>query len=222
MVSVFDVSQTDGKSIPELETQEKIDALPDEMIGLSEMHEYGYTWNEILPLTKEKALALFEHALPLYVLNEDSSETTVEDKTQTQGATLEAVYEKFNIDHPVDYKGHSLSVSDIVVLHQDGENTAHFVDSFGFTTLPEFLKEQATELEAVQEEMQDTFGQSVQKMEINLFVGDALMNMFYPTVSMLYVDEQEMLSSAKHISELGDKTIYFGHGKPKQNRDWIK
>ncbi len=55
-----------------------------------------------------------------------------------------------------------------------------------------------------------------------LFVGDALMNMFYPTVSMLYVDEQEMLSSAKYISELGEKTIYFGHGKPKPNRKWAK
>ncbi len=51
-----------------------------------------------------------------------------------------------------------------------------------------------------------------------LFVGDALMNMFYPTVSMLYVDEQKMLSSAKYIGESGEKTIYFGHGKPKQNR----
>lgn len=60
------------------------------------------------------------------------------------------------------------------------------------------------------------------KVEGNLFVGDALMNMFYPTVSMLYVDEQEMLSSAKYISELGDKTIYFGHGKPKRNRKWVK
>lgn len=60
------------------------------------------------------------------------------------------------------------------------------------------------------------------EIEDNLFVGDALMNMFYPTVSMLYVDEQEMLSSAKHISELGDKTIYFGHGKPKRNRKWVK
>lgn len=55
-----------------------------------------------------------------------------------------------------------------------------------------------------------------------LFVGDALMNMFYPTVSMLYVDEQEMLSTAKNISELGERTIYFGHGKPKQNRKWVK
>ncbi len=56
----------------------------------------------------------------------------------------------------------------------------------------------------------------------NLFVGDALMNMFYPTVSMLYVDEQEMLSSAKYIRESGAKTIYFGHGKPKRNRNWVK
>ncbi len=60
------------------------------------------------------------------------------------------------------------------------------------------------------------------EIEDNLFVGDALMNMFYPTVSMLYVDEQEMLSSAKYISGLGEKTIYFGHGKPKQNREWVK
>lgn len=60
------------------------------------------------------------------------------------------------------------------------------------------------------------------ELENNLFIGDALMNMFYPTVSMLYVDEQEMLSSAKYISELGDKTIYFGHGKPKQNQKWVK
>lgn len=60
------------------------------------------------------------------------------------------------------------------------------------------------------------------EVENNLFVGDALMNMFYPTVSMVYVDEQEMLSSAKYISGLGDKTIYFGHGKPKRNREWVK
>lgn len=60
------------------------------------------------------------------------------------------------------------------------------------------------------------------KMEDCLFVGDALMNMFYPTTSMLYTEEQEMLESARYISELGEKTIYFGHGKPKRNRKWIK
>ena len=58
---------------------------------------------------------------------------------QTQSETLEAIYTKFNIDHPADYKAHSLSVSDIVVLHENGENTAHFVDSFGFTELPKFM-----------------------------------------------------------------------------------
>lgn len=60
------------------------------------------------------------------------------------------------------------------------------------------------------------------EVENNLFVGDALMNMFYPTVSMLYVDEKEMLSSARYISGLEDKTIYFGHGKSKRNREWVK
>lgn len=55
-----------------------------------------------------------------------------------------------------------------------------------------------------------------------LFVGDALMNMFYPAVSILYTDEEKMLASAKYIGELGEKTIYFGHGKPKQNRKWVK
>ena len=58
---------------------------------------------------------------------------------QTQSETLEVIYTKFNIDHPADYKAHSLSVSDIVVLHENGENSAHFVDSFGFTELPKFM-----------------------------------------------------------------------------------
>ena len=60
---------------------------------------------------------------------------------QLQGEKLNALFEKFNIDHPADYKGHSLSVSDIVVLHENGKNSAHFVDSFGFTELPDFMHE---------------------------------------------------------------------------------
>ena len=55
-----------------------------------------------------------------------------------------------------------------------------------------------------------------------LIVGDALMNMFYPTVSMLYHDKQAMLESAERISGLKDRTIFFGHGKPVQNRNWTK
>lgn len=55
-----------------------------------------------------------------------------------------------------------------------------------------------------------------------LFVGDALMNMFYPTISMLYTDKEKMLESEKRIGEMGSKTIYFGHGKQKRNRRWVK
>ena len=58
------------------------------------------------------------------------------------GTSLEDIYTRFNIDHPKDFKGHSLSVSDVVVLHQDGQDAAHFVDSVGFREVPEFLQEQ--------------------------------------------------------------------------------
>ena len=223
-----------------IDAQAEIDALPDSMVGVSEMQEYGYTWNEMLPLTQERALELFDDDLSVYLLHTDGSETTVSDRKQitehdgmcgiekgdwlnerklqmmqeelsesdsnreaqllygntdkygiyqlkddpeldnfrfegteslkrmgitkynfdavlpenyklvymgeltelqgqTQSETLEAIYTKFNIDHPADYKAHSLSVSDIVVLHENGENSAHFVDSFGFTELPKFM-----------------------------------------------------------------------------------
>lgn len=55
-----------------------------------------------------------------------------------------------------------------------------------------------------------------------LIVGDALMNMFYPTVSMLFHDKSEMLDSAGRISRLGNRIIYFGHGKPVPNKQWVK
>ena len=322
-----------------IDAKAEIDALPDPMIGLSEMREYGYQWDEMLPLTQEKALELFEHDLPVYLLHTDGTESLAEsrerieehegifgveketwnkalkqqtkitlilmdeqereytypypvvavdieemggDRTavfktsepisdtdvaeihnafygtdlefeiekelgitwvesinyedgsvitpemarkeqllyastdkygiyqlkpnleldslrfegteslkrmgitkdnfdaikpenytllyvgelselqkETQGATLEAIFEKFNLDHPEDFRGHSLSVSDIVVLHQNGQNTAHFVDFFGYTEIPDFLREQTPE----KEEMQDTSGHNVQKTE---------------------------------------------------------
>lgn len=58
--------------------------------------------------------------------------------------------------------------------------------------------------------------------EKHLIVGDALMNMFYPTVSMLYNDKTVMLQSAKKISAMGNRTIYFGHGGPTENKLWTK
>ena len=287
--------------------QAEIDALPDPMIGLSEMREYGYTWNEMLPLTQEKALELFDHDLPVYLLHNDGSETTVDDRKQimehegifgiekgdwenerklrsmqaelsdnqinkeaqllygssdkygiyqlkhnpeldhlrfegteslkrmgitkdnfdvikpenyeliyvgelselqeqTQGETLEAIYEQFNIAHPEDYRGHSLSVSDIVVLHQNGKNSAHFVDSFGFTRLPDFMQT----LEGVKEQEVeiDTSGHDVQKSEPEkqeqqtsdntLEDGDEIID--------LGDEKEQVLADMKKSLELGEET----------------
>ena len=287
--------------------QAEIDALPDPMIGLSEMREYGYTWNEMLPLTQEKALELFDHDLPVYLLHNDGSETTVDDRKQimehegifgiekgdwenerklrsmqaelsdnqinkeaqllygssdkygiyqlkhnpeldhlrfegteslkrmgitkdnfdvikpenyeliyvgelselqeqTQGETLEAIYEQFNIAHPEDYRGHSLSVSDIVVLHQNGKNSAHFVDSFGFTRLPDFMQT----LEGVKEQEAeiDTSGHDVQKSEPEkqeqqtsdntLEDGDEIID--------LGDEKEQVLADMKKSLEIGEET----------------
>ncbi len=210
--------------------EKEIDTLPDGMVGLSEMHEYGYSWDEMLPLTKDRASELFGEDVSVYQLYSDGSETLVEDKEALQAhdglfgvqkddwsaylefqsikqeledsepnreaqllygnegrfgiyqlkdteetrdirfmamdylemkgipvsrenytlvyteelresMSLEDIFTKFNIDHPADYTGHSLSVSDVVVLHQDGENTSHYVDSVGYREIPEFTKE---------------------------------------------------------------------------------
>ena len=60
----------------------------------------------------------------------------------TPDMTLGRIWEVFNTDHPKDFKGHSLSISDVVVLHQNGQDTAHYVDSYGYTEIPQFLQEQ--------------------------------------------------------------------------------
>lgn len=54
----------------------------------------------------------------------------------------------------------------------------------------------------------------------NFIVGDALMNIFYPSKSMLYNNLEEMEKSAAKIFKSGAKTIYFGHGRPVNNRKW--
>lgn len=54
---------------------------------------------------------------------------------------LYTLYERFNIHSPDDFRGHSLSVSDVIVLDVDGKKTAYYVDSFGFTEIEEFFKE---------------------------------------------------------------------------------
>ena len=64
-----------------------------------------------------------------------------------------------------------------------------------------------------------SIGVDVEQRE--LLVGDALMNMLYPAASLLYNDRVEMLESARKIAKMGERTIWFGHGKPAVNRDWV-
>ena len=76
--------------------------------------------------------------------------------------SLEDIYTCFNIDHPKDFKGHSLSVSDVVVLHQNGQDAAHYVDSFGYKEVPEFLQEQTQQPEKINplKHVEDTIEQN--------------------------------------------------------------
>lgn len=87
----------------------------------------------------------------------------------TEEDTLDSIYERFNIDRPEDFKGHSLSVSDIVVMNRDGEVKAYFVDSFGFAEVtedflgrvyerPEEIREAAFEIEDRYLEIHETDG----------------------------------------------------------------
>ena len=68
---------------------------------------------------------------------------------------LEAIFSKFNTDRPEDFTGHSLSVSDVVVIEQDGQPQAHFVDSFGFKDVPDFFAERTQKAEQTPEQPEE-------------------------------------------------------------------
>ena len=70
---------------------------------------------------------------------------------------LNMIYQRFNVDHPADFKGHSLSVSDIVALKQNGVVSCHYVDSIGFRELPNFLKPE-NYLKNAEMAMEDDYG----------------------------------------------------------------
>lgn len=72
------------------------------------------------------------------------------------GESLDSIYERFNLYHPDDFRGHSLSVSDIIVLHQNNREQAYYVDSFGFRQVPEFFGDNP--LKKVEELLEDDYG----------------------------------------------------------------
>ena len=80
---------------------------------------------------------------------------TVEGDTET---CLHQINHQFNLEHPEDFRGRSLSTSDIVAIKRDGEVSCHYVDSgFGFTMLPDFLKPE-NYLKNVEMALEDDYG----------------------------------------------------------------
>lgn len=76
---------------------------------------------------------------------------------QHQSVLLESLYEKFNLNQPEDFKGHSISVSDIVALNTNGMVSFHYVDSTGFQELPAFMQPE-NYLKNAEMAMEDDYG----------------------------------------------------------------
>jgi hypothetical protein len=92
-----------------------------------------------IPFSELEALGLpADRANYELVYSAELTERYLHGMSDDNNKTLERLYEKFNINHPHDFTGHSLSVSDVVVLQQGGEVTAHYVDSAGFKELKSF------------------------------------------------------------------------------------
>ena len=79
----------------------------------------------------------------------------------TEKDTLEAIYERFNIQRPTDFTGHSLSVSDVVVLNDGSTVKAYYVDSIGFAELSDFFKERNMDLQK-----ENLLNEKLQEIEI--------------------------------------------------------
>ena len=78
------------------------------------------------------------------------------------GETLDTLYERFNIHRTDNFTGHSLSVSDVIVLESDGKKTPFYVDSFGFQKLENFFEERFVRTEAEKKIISD-FREKTQK-----------------------------------------------------------
>ena len=235
------INSIDGylKDLQQEQETEQTATLPDPTIQITDMQEYGYTWDGMLPLQQEAAERLFHEDLEIFCIYEDGTEGTVTSLSELRehaengglfgaekaawkafyertngkaqeetkaalelpqekdtfsiyqlkrddetvdlrfepydrltaaghtvdmanydriyiadlapGTSLEDIYTRFNVDHPKDFKGHSLSVSDVVVLHQNGQDTAHYVDSIGYKEVPEFWKQPENPLKHVED-----------------------------------------------------------------------
>lgn len=84
-----------------------------------------------------------------------------------EGDTLDSLWEKFNIDHPIGFEGHSMSVSDVVAIRKDGELKCYYVDSFGYTELQDFLVVRQQEAEQTEEIEEALYSEEIQNPREN-------------------------------------------------------
>ena len=80
-------------------------------------------------------------------LTESRYEKVYEATATKEEDSLDKIYHKFNLEKPEGYKGHSLSMSDVVVLNVDGVRKAWYCDDIGFKEMPEFCVTKAKSLE---------------------------------------------------------------------------
>lgn len=125
----------DGKLTPEMSEQLFMERTDDafaiyQLKDGEELRDYRF---EGLDWLKSRELSV-DHANYNFIYTEPFTQPAT-----TQERLME-IWERFNLDHPADFKGHSLSVSDIVAIKQDGVVTYHYCDSFDFKELPHFVE----------------------------------------------------------------------------------
>ena len=266
------------------------DTPADPAISVEARNAYGYTDDAMLPLTKERAMELFERDVPVYLLYGDNTEAMAFEQTEilnhdgifgidcadweavkeqfpvvtenrwqkafqqnpadsyciyqlcrdpelaelrfmnshylrehglepafdhyeavysgalpSDGSTearLDDLYMKFNTAHPQDYTGHSLSVSDIVVLRQQGAVSSHYVDSVGFVQLPAFLPDNY--LKNAEMSMEDDYGM-IDGIINNGPKEQPEVKPKAPDLSALFEAARQVVQEDKQVSESGKK-----------------
>lgn len=266
------------------------DTPADPAISVEARNAYGYTDDAMLPLTKERAMELFERDVPVYLLYGDNTEAMAFEQTEILNhdgifgvdradweavkeqfpvitenrwqkefqqnpadsyciyqlrrdpelaelrymnsqylrehglepafdhyeavysgslpsdgdteARLDDLYMKFNTAHPQDFTGHSLSVSDIVVLKQQGAVSSHYVDSVGFVQLPAFLPDNY--LKNAEMSMEDDYGM------IDGIINNGPKEQLdvkpkAPDLSVLFEAARQVVQEDKQVSEPGKK-----------------
>ena len=99
----------------------------------------------------------------------------------TPTITLDDIFERFNINRPNDFHGHSLSVSDVIVINRTAETKAYYVDSFGFEELPNFIQQRMEILEnnhtrAYPPVYKGTLAQAMEERDVDAYLDSRKLN----------------------------------------------